>query len=635
MFSLSAGRLSVPLALVLGMCLFIQPSSANENEAVLSSTAIKELIQELGSDSYATRMNARDKLQRVGLEAFDELHTAKTSLDYEIALAAKYLLGSLVTKWSKETDPPQVREALNEYGGQNEAERESRIKMLAELPDRVGLLALIRVVRFESILRLSRKAAITIMEQGIQAEEDARNANSKIISDGLSGVEREAAGWLRIYAMDLAVGKFSTDQWKALIRKQRDQIDSVSSAETSRPIVLSLVRVCAVHASAMGKRDVALQLAIDNADLVSQTTSDLIEASNWATDHGLHPFVVALQALSQPRFSQSAVLLYSHANALQVGGDKTESQRVADLAYGLNPLPRNKEAREKMQPKDLEDNAVAHRNIAMSLQERGLFQWSEREFLQIISALELDDTTSIVARSDLSRMYGDMLRHRDVVVVLKPLVERLEKDAEFKEKMSNTLGRLPLNWQSRIDYHTALMTLEESNEIADAGEREAKLDAARKKMLAAFLANQDDIDVLIRMYRTDGDAEWRALVVRLLEQATRTSAGKLRNVESFSKHNSSTTIMKGLAEALNNHAWLICNTEGDLNLALKSSLRSLEIVTDSAKLDTCGRCYFAIRDFDNAIRMQKRALELDPYSLPLKRQLVEFEAAKAKADQKD
>jgi tetratricopeptide (TPR) repeat protein len=71
-----------------------------------------------------------------------------------------------------------------------------------------------------------------------------------------------------------------------------------------------------------------------------------------------------------------------------------------------------------------------------------------------------------------------------------------------------------------------------------------------------------------------------------------------------------------------------------LNLALKSSLRSLEIVTDSAKLDTCGRCYFAIRDFDNAIRMQKRALELDPYSLPLKRQLVEFEAAKAKADQK-
>ena len=90
---------------------------------------------------------------------------------------------------------------------------------------------------------------------------------------------------------------------------------------------------------------------------------------------------------------------------------------------------------------------------------------------------------------------------------------------------------------------------------------------------------------------------------------------------------------EGLAEALNNYAWLICNTEGDFGKALKNSLRSLEFVEDSAKLDTCGRCYFALGDFDNAIRVQKRALELDPYSPPLKRQLAEFESAKAKSDE--
>ena len=131
MFPAFAHRLSVSLALVLGLLLNVQPLRANDDEAGLSSTAIKGLIQELGSDSYATRLHAREKLERLGLEALDELQKAETDLDSEIALAASYLAGSLAIIWSKESDPPQVREALNEYNGQRESERESRIKMLA------------------------------------------------------------------------------------------------------------------------------------------------------------------------------------------------------------------------------------------------------------------------------------------------------------------------------------------------------------------------------------------------------------------------------------------------------------------------------------------------------------------------
>ena len=634
MFPAFAHRLSVSLALVLGLLLNVQPLRANDDEAGLSSTAIKGLIQELGSDSYATRLHAREKLERLGLEALDELQKAETDLDSEIALAASYLAGSLAIIWSKESDPPQVREALNEYNGQRESERESRIKMLAELPDRLGLSALIRIARFDE-LQLSRKAAIAVMEQDIQGEASVREKNSQAIRAGLAGVERHSAAWLRVYAMDLAAGEYSTEQWKQQVRIQRDQLDSVSSAETKRPSVLSLVRVCAVHAAAMGKREEALRLAVENADLISPTTTDLIEASNWATDNRLHDFVVALQSLNQPMFDNSAVLLYGYANALRVGGDKTAAQRAADLAYEQNPLPRSKEAREKMQPKQLEDNAGAHRDIAVTLRERGLFEWAEREFRQIIDSLEFDDMGSIMARTDLSRMYEDLQRHRDVVDVLKPLVDRIEKDANFKSKMmAPMLSRFANSWQPRIDYHTALITLEENRDIADAAEKDSSLETARKKMLAAFLANQDDIDVLIRMYRTDGDEEWRAVVSRLLDQAKRTSEARLNNMESLNKRARNAEITANLAELLNNHAWLICNTEGDLNLALKRSLRSLEIVEDSAKLDTCARCYFAVGDVDNAIRMQKRALSLDPYSPPLKRQLAEFEAARAKAEKK-
>ncbi len=44
------------------------------------------------------------------------------------------------------------------------------------------------------------------------------------------------------------------------------------------------------------------------------------------------------------------------------------------------------------------------------------------------------------------------------------------------------------------------------------------------------------------------------------------------------------------------------------------------------------RCYFAVGDIENAIRMQKRAIKQMPHSPPLRRQLGEFETALAKKD---
>ena len=105
-------------------------------------TQVSELIEQLGSDSYATRLRARDRLQHMGLEAFDELQAAQNHVDSEISLSARFLVSSLMVSWSKETDPPEVREVLFEYGAHNADDRSARIDMLAEFPDRKGLAAL-------------------------------------------------------------------------------------------------------------------------------------------------------------------------------------------------------------------------------------------------------------------------------------------------------------------------------------------------------------------------------------------------------------------------------------------------------------------------------------------------------------
>ena len=82
-----------------------------------------------------------------------------------------------------------------------------------------------------------------------------------------------------------------------------------------------------------------------------------------------------------------------------------------------------------------------------------------------------------------------------------------------------------------------------------------------------------------------------------------------------------------LGYQLNQYAWLVSNTQGNKARALKYSLESLNISNDSAKMDTCARCYFALGDFENAMRMQKLALKKSPYSPPLLRQLKLIEDA--------
>ena len=49
-------------------------------------------------------------------------------------------------------------------------------------------------------------------------------------------------------------------------------------------------------------------------------------------------------------------------------------------------------------------------------------------------------------------------------------------------------------------------------------------------------------------------------------------------------------------------------------------------------LDTLGRCYYAVGDYANAVKFQSQAIELDPHSGQMNRQLVVFREALAKAE---
>lgn len=80
----------------------------------------------------------------------------------------------------------------------------------------------------------------------------------------------------------------------------------------------------------------------------------------------------------------------------------------------------------------------------------------------------------------------------------------------------------------------------------------------------------------------------------------------------------------------NQLAWLVGNTFGDYDEAVRLSQRSLEIRPDYAGyLDTLGRCYYAKGDFENAIKYQSQAVKLDPHSGQIQRQLALFKKEQA------
>ncbi|WP_442509788.1 tetratricopeptide repeat protein [Novipirellula sp. SH528] len=575
------------------------------------------MIDKLGSESYATRVRAREALAHLGLQAFDELHLAQYHPDSEIAMTARHLVSSLLVSWSKPSDSDEVREILHEYGAQSVEERQSRIERLSELPDREGLGALVRLTRFETSLDLSRIAALAVMQQKSAEEVDQRKQHAEQIHEGLSSCDRAAATWLDAYANDLQNGTYDAEQWTELVSEQRRQLDTASAQQTTRDSVLELVRVCVRHAWLNDKFDDALALAKANLDLIPPTTRDLTHACSWAIENGLYPIVLELQKQHLQMFNAQPMLLYSAAEAIRADGDLEQAERLAERAIQIRPFPSDETEREKMSPNDLEETAQTHREIAQELQQRGLYEWAEREYRAIIDNLEMDASPSVSARDRLATMLGDLERHQEVVDLLTPLIDRIESDDQLKNRL-NALRFTYDEMRSNIQWHSGLQKIEQGD-----------IESAKPFLAKAFRLRPENIDILISMYRLDqNDPVWTEMVDALLAQNIQRAKQEIASIEVMMKQQARFQ-PRGyeLAQALNQYAWLVSNTKGDYDQALRYSLKSIELLpNDSALLDTCARCYFATGDLKNAVATQRKAIRLTPHSPPMLRQLEEFQA---------
>jgi len=179
------------------------PASAAAAAApTASSQRIDQLIEQLGSDDFAARERAQSELAQAGLEAYDALHAAQAHHDPEIALRSRYLVRSMSVRWFSDTDPAKVVAILKDYGNlqsdMQEEERRNRIDRLAGLEDRLGLVSLIRLARFETSDALAKYAALQVLELPPPVDEAAKAELAKNINAIIGKSNRQAAAWLRL-----------------------------------------------------------------------------------------------------------------------------------------------------------------------------------------------------------------------------------------------------------------------------------------------------------------------------------------------------------------------------------------------------------------------------------------------------
>lgn len=565
---------------------------------------VERLIDELGNEDYFVRERAQQELARIGIDAFDALNDAQDRHDLEIAERARYLLRLMQVDWTSETDPPEVKRLLGNYegeatgGGASETDRLNTIEQLAALPDGKGLAALCRIVRFERSLRVAKQAAAKIIEQ--KFEPTAWSQRAALIRADIGRSTRSPAMWLRTYVDSHDKPSAAVGRWAKLAEADMESMREFPQ-QTSAQLVLVLWRqeVQALeHAHDQEKTLAAMRKMIELEPGEGESFAELL---TWLVEKKAWTVIDEAAKRYADRFEQDPVLLYTLAEACKVQHKPELADELVARALKLN-----------------DQNQRRHMAVALKLKQRGLFPWAEQEFRHAIDIGPPGQADTLWAQSLLAEMLHDQGQELAAAKALEAASEAMQ---------ARIMGGRPLD-EFRGDPHAtrARMHYFYACHEAQAGHRAEQI----KQLEKGLAEDRTDADVLIALFRIpDLEPALREKTLRLITSASEDFRRQIQQAPDT-------------PTAYNQLAWLVANTQGDRQEALRCSQKSLELAPhEPGYLDTLGRCYFALGDYQNAVKVQSQAVALDPHSGQMNKQLALFraelaksEAIKAKPDEK-
>jgi Tfp pilus assembly protein PilF len=257
---------------------------------------------------------------------------------------------------------------------------------------------------------------------------------------------------------------------------------------------------------------------------------------------------------------------------------------------------------------------------ARDLEEHNQFDWAVREYHKAIEKQPSETGEPFLARVSLANLLHDHELEKEAAEVLDPLVKSVQGEAAIAQLYQNI----------RNFYSGRAIDLPEPDVVvaryhfyrACQYQLEKDLVRAKDELDLAIKFNAQDADVLIAMYNfPEGDAKWRNAIRQRVRQMAQQFQQQIDEEPSD-------------PIPYNQWAWLVSNTEGDFQRALRYSQRSLQLDTSSdsgsgSYLDTLGRCYFAVGDYEKAVKYEREAITKVGYMQVMQRQLALFEKALA------
>ncbi|BBO36003.1 hypothetical protein [Lacipirellula parvula] len=592
--------------LTLGLLLFASSVVAQEPAPEVAARApqqsVDELIKQLGSDQYSQRRRAEEELMRLGPGIHDQLKLAEQNDDLEIAERAKYILQSMRVEWIQPQDSQEVRRALSRFGDLSADEKQSRIRTLAELPKGQGLPALCRIARLDHAPKISRNAAVALLDAELTPEETAAIADA--CRQELQTIDRPATEWIGLWLQEQKDRQATLAAWGKAIDVEQKLLEE-KSPDTDYYTVYALLqrrlKICD-ELKLTDETTNALLAVVDlmaGADDRRQFNSSVVQALEWIVDHQRWDVLNQVYDKYRGKIHGDRSLLYYYAAALAKTGKVEQidqANKLADRAFEMKP------------DSEFERLVIAERIAAI-----GAVDWAIRDYRAAIEALPATDFESLYARRELAMWLHDRQEYKaasDVLADFFVAIQAKENRAARRTLLQQVDGQAYLN---ALEGRQLLY-------LANHHHTRGEYDSERETLEKAYEKYDGDPDVLIAMARIPG-------VDDAFKQQTRDRIAKMSDL-----YLNEIERMPEDPSKYNQWAWLVSNTQqtaADYQKAVQHSLRSLELSPDEPSyLDTLGRCYFSAGDVDNAIKSQQKAVERAPQYQIMQRQLAEFEKAK-------
>lgn len=535
-------------------------------DTVPDANAVSQLIAQLGDDDCMVRNNAQEILLGYGIAVKAELEKALTSTqDPEVYQRLQYIIKFIPIVWDEPGDEPELTGFIQQYRRASYLSRMVVLEQLRRLPIEIQIKALDRIFQKEQNSGSALFAAMAFWYWRPEVDSPQYAQFTKFVNN-LGKDSKSPALKNLYYLVNYKQIRAEATIW--FDNQLQNIVDLNRIPARSSELIPEFIGTILAE---FARREAESLIPID--DLPDKKRIEFPTPR-----FGTSSPVVIVNGSVQKQFYIRGQVLAAMSSSNMSGVQNLASASVIPL---LGPI--------YLYHRGMENDADAW------------LKW------------ELSNSKNVI--TEFYRTIAETLHEYGLDKAAADFLESTVTDKNSTNK--EQIRILPTDDKTRLAYYRACQAKQEN-----------KPDKQWDFLLEALKVDKTELDCLIM--------QWELCQLPPDENKIPAITDEVRkqvddSIEKLLSELDEEIINSGIDSfsLLNHYAWLAVKTNRHLDKALDYSKESVEIsATSSACIDTLAHCYAAKGNFDKAIELQQKAIELDPVSQMLYNNLLHFKKLK-------